>query len=204
MFYTVYKITNTVNGKTYIGKHQTQDLNDGYMGSGKLLKKAIRKYGLDKFTKEILHVFQTEEEMNLKEKELVVVSEETYNLCDGGRGGFGYINKNGLNPTDHLNNGSIKHIERCRKAAFTTWERNPGLRKILADAVVRNRCDWTGKKHTKETKAKMRLSHKGKQCGSKNSQFGKMWITNGIENNKIRKEDVIPQGWYKGRIQNFI
>lgn len=93
MFYTIYKITNTINGKYYIGKHQTKDLDDGYMGSGKILRYAIRKHGIENFKKEILHVFDTEQEMNDKEKELVVISEETYNLCDGGHGGFGYINK---------------------------------------------------------------------------------------------------------------
>ena len=88
MHYTIYKITNKINGKTYIGKHQTTDLNDGYMGSGKLLKKVIEKYGLENFTKEILFDFNNEAEMNSKEAELVVVSEETYNLCPGGHGRF--------------------------------------------------------------------------------------------------------------------
>ena len=97
MFFTVYKITNKFNGKYYIGKHQTNDLNDDYMGSGKLLHRAFNKYGMECFTKEILHIFQTEEEMNQKEKELVVISEDTYNLHEGGNGGFGYINKNKMN-----------------------------------------------------------------------------------------------------------
>ena len=89
MFYTIYKITNNLNGKFYVGKHQTKDLNDGYMGSGKLLKRAITKYGIGNFQKEILHVFHTEQEMNDKEKELVSLNEMSYNLCPGGKGGFG-------------------------------------------------------------------------------------------------------------------
>ena len=56
MHYIIYQITNTVNGKIYIGKHQTTDVNDSYMGSGKLLKAAINKYGLAAFKKEILHI----------------------------------------------------------------------------------------------------------------------------------------------------
>ena len=92
MFYTIYKTTNKINNKYYIGKHQTKNLEDGYLGSGKLLKDPIKKYGKENFIKEILFVFFSEEEMNAKEKELVVVSEETYNLCPGGHGGFGYIN----------------------------------------------------------------------------------------------------------------
>ena len=96
MYFTVYKTTNTVNGRFYIGKHKTKNLNDGYMGSGKLLKQAIDKYGKDNFIKEILFVFDNEDDMNKKEKELVILSEESYNLCEGGNGGFDYTNRSDI------------------------------------------------------------------------------------------------------------
>jgi len=58
---------------------------------------------------------------------------------------------------------------------------------------------FKGKKHTEETKAKMSVNSKGKTSGKKNSQFGTCWITNGVDNKKIKKTDDIPQGWYAGR-----
>ncbi|MEX0595071.1 MAG: GIY-YIG nuclease family protein [Candidatus Paceibacterota bacterium] len=88
MFYTIYKTTNLINNKFYIGKYQTQNINDGYLGSGKLLKRAIKKYGLDNFKKEIILECSNEQEMNLAEKILVVIDEMSYNLTDGGRGGM--------------------------------------------------------------------------------------------------------------------
>ena len=96
MYFTVYKTTNNINGKYYIGKHKTTLLEDNYLGSGKLLKQAIEKYGVESFSKEILFVFDNEKDMNDKERELVVISEETYNLCEGGNGGFDYINRSGI------------------------------------------------------------------------------------------------------------
>ena len=96
MFYTVYKITNKLNGKFYIGKHQTLNVNDGYMGSGKLIKYAISKYGVENFDKEILAVCNNEIDMNNMEKKLVVLSENSYNLCEGGNGGFSYINNSNI------------------------------------------------------------------------------------------------------------
>lgn len=100
MYYTVYKVTNQLNGKCYIGKHQTLDLDDRYMGSGKLIKRAIAKYGIENFSKEILHVFDSEAEMNAKEAEIVTEEfcRSSYNICPGGRGGFNYINTQILTP----------------------------------------------------------------------------------------------------------
>lgn len=91
MKYTIYKTTNLINGMFYIGKHQTENENDGYYGSGAYLERAIKKYGKENFKKEVLFVFDTEEEMNKKERELIqeelVDDSRCYNLMFGGEGG---------------------------------------------------------------------------------------------------------------------
>lgn len=45
MFHFVYCVENLVNGKVYVGKHSTSNMNDGYVGSSVLLHRAIKKYG---------------------------------------------------------------------------------------------------------------------------------------------------------------
>ena len=97
MHYLIYKITNKINGRYYIGCHITSNINDKYMGSGKLISQAIAKYGLDNFTKEILEECKSETEMFQREAELITVKcKKTYNLLPGGKGGWSYINKSGL------------------------------------------------------------------------------------------------------------
>lgn len=61
--------------------------------------------------------------------------------------------------------------------------------------------DRTGFKHSEESKNKMRISIGDKQKGEKNSQYGTIWITNGIEQKKIKKYNKIPEGWYKGMLK---
>ena len=51
----IYLTTNTINGMKYIGKHYGE-LDDSYLGSGKLIKQAILKYGKDHFIKSILYI----------------------------------------------------------------------------------------------------------------------------------------------------
>ena len=86
--YLIYKIVNKLNNMIYIGCHVTENINDRYMGSGTLIKKAIKKYGLENFDKKILYVFDNEIEMLEKEKELVnrefISSENNYNVIVGG------------------------------------------------------------------------------------------------------------------------
>lgn len=91
MRYTIYQTTNKINGKIYIGKHQTENPNDAYLGSGIALRNAIKKYGIENFEKVILFDFDTEQEMNDKERELIteefVKRKDTYNKGVGGEGG---------------------------------------------------------------------------------------------------------------------
>lgn len=89
--FVIYKTTNIVNGKFYIGKHVMRDLNDDYLGSGLNLQKAIKKYGRKNFSRSILFVFDNETDMNDKEVKLItedlVKSRDCYNIAMGGRGG---------------------------------------------------------------------------------------------------------------------
>lgn len=213
MFYTIYKITNTINDKIYIGKHQTENLNDTYMGSGVHLRRAIRKYGINNFKKEVLFQFDDESEMNKKEAELVTeefcLREDTYNLCPGGHGGFGYINRSpdirkraGTNAIAKqreflMEKYGVDHLSKTESGRNAISIRN---RVLHLESVLRPPT-FTGKCHSDETKIKMSNSAKHRKS---NSQTGTMWITNGQENKKIKKDiDIIPEGWYKGRSMNY-
>lgn len=208
MYYIIYKTINNINGKIYIGKHKTKNLNDRYLGSGKLLQLAIKKYGIENFTREIIHVFDTEQEMNLKEREIVTeefcLRDDTYNMCVGGLGGFSYVNRSGLNYTNEKN----KKISPLGKPEFVKKYKNDIIKgstlankkrlELVKQGLI-NLKTFLGKTHTDETKQKMSMAKKGKATGNENSQYGSMWITNGTANQKIKKDSSIPEGWYKGR-----
>lgn len=165
------------------------------MGSGKLLQAAFRKHGIEHFTKEILHVFENEAEMNAKEAELVIVGPDSYNLCPGGQGGWGYVNEN--RPEGYYS-----------RLASSTMRKHPEIikqRQLAATAASlkkREENPWstsgfTGYSHTDKTKQKMKISRKDFQLGDKNSQFGTFWITNGVDSKKTK--GYIPEGWNRGR-----
>jgi group I intron endonuclease len=201
MYYTIYKITNKIDGKFYIGSHKTKNLDDNYMGSGKYLKHAQEKYGLEYFEKEILYVFETSEEMYAKEAEIVnedfLAYTNTYNLKIGGFGGWDYLNETGLN-------NSTKTKEQLQKGGLALAGRKPSdntieaLKKRHTEGKVKYNT-FTGKTHTTETKQKISEKNSKHQKGLGNSQYGTMWITNGVKNKKIKKYDSIPDGWSKGR-----
>lgn len=214
MYYTVYKTTNKINGKIYIGAHKTNDLDDGYLGSGKHLGYAIEKYGIENFEKEILAVFNKASEMFEMESELVnedfINSDDTYNLKIGGHGGFDFINENdknlyGKNGTKGCGLENLTKGRETRRRLLNediVWTENfknnvsLGMKKYYVNG---GKNGFKGRRHSEETKQKISKLSSERESGSGNSQFGTMWITNGTENKKIKKECAVPEGWQKGR-----
>ena len=90
MLHYTYRIDNLINGKYYIGKHSSERLDDGYMGSGPLIRAAIAKYGITNFKKTILKTFPTSEEAFEHEAQIVTMVEVNdpmcYNIQLGGKG----------------------------------------------------------------------------------------------------------------------
>jgi len=214
MYYTVYKITNLVNEKIYIGVHKTIDINDDYMGSGKALKLAQKKYGIENFQKEIIEVFNNSEDMFNMESELVneefVQDKKNYNLRLGGKGGWEHINDWS---NIHLFNKSDR--DRAKKALEWLFKNDKkwlvNKNKEYTNSIMKyyengGKNGFSGKKHSEETLEKLK-GHK-RQTGEKNSQFGKVWIYSLEEkvSKKIEKDELPvyeEQGWLKGRKMKF-
>lgn len=199
MFYYLYEIKNLLNDKIYIGVHQTTDMADGYMGSGRVIQTAIKKYGIENFSKTILEMFSDAESMYAKEKEIVTDDflnrENVYNLRRGGTGGFDFINR--IKTTDdriRLGYLGQEAIRKNKTNRFSEDYVSPFAdKKLLSELQARANSSLAMEKK-KETWNKT-----GRAKGNKNSQFGTMWITNGAENKKISKNYDIPVGWNKGR-----
>ena len=90
----IYKTINIINGKIYVGKQVKKNICNYYLGSGKLLGLAIKKYGRENFKKEIIERCSSNEQLNEREKfwitELNTFSPNGYNITHGGTGGKTY------------------------------------------------------------------------------------------------------------------
>ncbi len=155
MEYIIYKTTNLINGKFYIGRHKTKNLEDGYLGSGRHFLNAVSKHGKENFVREILLHCENEAQMHLAEKIFVVLDSMSYNIARGGKeGGFDYVNS------------LPQSKEWRRKAAIKTNTSERG-KKGYAAVIAKygkleseNHANFLGKTHSEETKAKIRASHK--------------------------------------------
>ncbi len=199
MFYTVYKTTNLINGKIYIGAHKTENVNDDYLGSGKIILKAIEKYGKENFKKEIFAVFDNPEDMFESESILVnedfIKRKDTYNLKIGGKGGWDLATAGHMYK---LQNDKEYYLNFCKRQ-----------RKEALEYLKYNDPWWKGKRHSEESKAKIGKANSIHQKGKGNSMYGRCWIHNlELKENKVIKkseiESWINQGWIKGRKQNML
>jgi group I intron endonuclease len=200
-YHFIYKTTNQLNGKFYVGMHSTDNLNDGYIGSGYKLRRSINKYGKENFKIEVLEFLPDRSSLKAREKELVnealLKDPMCMNLVYGGNGGF--ISVDGYKKGAKRMNEIVWSNPEYRKRK-SEWKSEQN--KILWETGKLKYVDnWTGRKHKEETKLKIGKINSIKQKGENNSQFGTCWITNGIENKKIKKTDFhLYKEWKLGRV----
>lgn len=220
MFHFVYKITRSKSEKFYIGVHSTEDLNDGYFGSGFLIKKSVKKYGRDEHQFTILQFFETRKMALIAEK--ILVNLETLkdpnclNLREGGTG--------------ILTEPSKEKISNSLKCYFSDDENRKAISRAITEKYatdpnfVINVRNANSNKNTNAKRAKsVKLSWQGdnscrienitKGCNSEkektlrsefartnNPMKGKRWINNGEHSKTINDADLLPSGWNYGRL----
>lgn len=212
-YHFIYKTTCKITGKFYVGMHSTDNLEDGYLGSGKILGYSRHKYGDENHKIERLEFVSSRDELRQREKE--IVNEElinnplNINLKYGGDGGWDHLNsKEGISKRRHSFKiwsaaGQAKQTELMKDPEYRS-KRMPSILKACAAGNKASREKYPegtffGRKHSEETRLKMR---KSKNVGQSNSQFGTCWVTDGIKPVKIKKEfldEYLGKGYLRGR-----
>ncbi len=171
----VYLTKNLINGKCYVGQHVSMNEMDSYMGSGVILKKAFRKYGKDNFVNGIIEYCETEDELNEREEYWILNFNSKipngYNISESGY-------RNGTRGVEPWNKGktgiySEETIEKMtreirkinikgRKGHSCSEEQK---RKIGEANKINSAGEKNGmynRKHSEESKQKMRKNMKGR------------------------------------------
>jgi group I intron endonuclease len=184
----IYKTTNLINGKIYVGKKES-DFDPSYLGSGLLINKAILKYGIENFIVEQIDDSESVEDLNKKEKFWIseLCAQDIaigYNICEGGEGGDTFSNnpnKEEIRKKHSLANKGRIHTEEARKNmsnARLGWVPTDETRKRMSASQKGNsnkknktvssegRANIAkgkiGQKCTEETRLKMSAAHKGR------------------------------------------
>jgi group I intron endonuclease len=156
-YHYIYKTTNKITEDFYIGRHSTNNLLDGYLGSGKRLKNSIKKYSKNNFIKEILYFCKSLKDLVLLEKQIVnenlIKNIKCLNITVGG---INAILMGESNPNFGKKLSKERRLKLSQRAKTLIGDKNP----------------FFGKTHTKETKEKIAEIHRG-AFGSKNSFYGK-------------------------------
>jgi hypothetical protein len=203
----LYKTTCKVTGRYYVGVHSTQNLEDSYLGSGKFLGNSIAKYGKENHEREILQFFDTREDLMKREKDYVnkemLKDKLCMNLKQGGEGGINLKDKETHKRIIEASRESFRKNCKAGKHKEMFAKHN---REMHAAGKIKPP-DWTGKKHSEETKQKIGEAQK-KLRREDNSQFGKKWMFHPIrkESRTFKQNEIellIKEGWILGRKLNW-
>ena len=205
MYGYIYLIVNNVNGKTYVGKKCLRNKSwneDCYMGSGKHLKYAQKKYGIENFEKFLICYTTSKDDANKKEKFWIAEyrsrGKAEYNIANGGDGG-------------DIRKGYKSSLE-TRKKLLEAWQKRKEEGWTFSEETLQRMSDAKKGKHaSEETRKKMSEARKG----PKNCNYGKSfseetkrkmsearknknlhWYTNGVDNVCTSE---CPEGFIPGR-----
>ena len=217
MYGYIYETTNLINGKKYIGQHKSKNFDEKYIGSGKYLWNAIRKYGIENFECKIIEECDSREQLNEREIYWIsfynaVKSKNYYNITKGGK----YYNPyEGLNKEDYerackklsesskgkvnINNGKIER--RINPSELQEYLNNGFiLGQLDSHKMLGERNGMYNKTHSDEVKEKLVNCNLGKN----NPSYGKHWYTNGINEIYVREDEYelyYKDTYKKGRIK---
>lgn len=211
--FCIYRVTNNINGKTYIGQHKYEDDANPmgyYKGSGKTLLKAYKKYGQENFTIEVLYkriqYKETADSMEIWmiEKERKSNVNGCYNICKGGSGICGLApwnkGKTGVYSDEVIERNRQTHLgkhhsEESRKKisegtkGHIVWNKGKKCGPRSEETRLKISAAHQGMKASEETRKKLSKAHKGKKLGH--------WYNNGEIN--IRTFEC-PEGFIPGRL----
>lgn len=177
MYGIVYMTICLINGRKYIGQHKCKNVNDRYLGSGTILKMAIKKFGAENFVRQTLCVCESEEELNQKEIEYIAKYNATesldfYNICEGGKANrmTGEMNPMyGMRGELAPGYGrKISDEERQRRSESMRGEKNPLYGHVYTEEERKKfgrkgEAHWNYGRHwSEEVKKKMSNAKKGK------------------------------------------
>ena len=164
-YHFLYRTTNLINGRFYIGMHSTDDLDDGYLGAGNALLKAVAKYGRENFKREILAFYPSREELAEAESNyvnpdwLLKNAKVTYNIYKGGYGG---IERIPVSVRKRISKKLMGHSvsERTRRLISKKNKGRPRTAREMG--VIKQNADRArGVPRTLEVRAKISKAHKG-------------------------------------------
>ncbi len=171
--YIVYLIENLLNAKIYVGFHSTDEIEDGYMGSGKLIRRAIEKYGVENFKRTVLFDFDNRHDAETMERRIVdedfVEDPMTYNMTVGGNVCILFGERNGFYGRKHSDETKMNfslnnpmHSPEIKMKVIEGIKRFYQTHGVSAETREKLRIAGTGRVQSEETKEKLRLALTGR------------------------------------------
>lgn len=184
-YHFIYKTTNLLSGRYYIGMHSSDSLTDGYLGSGKRLRYSINKYGKEHHVREILEFCKTREELKSREEEVVNLNEiakiDCMNMVVGGQGmvsGFRHTIETREKMSIAKQNMTDETKEKIRKGLIGNTNGLGNIGKIVSDTAKKkmsiskkaNKNPFFGKTHTSDNRKKISEYQSNKSVSAETRQ----------------------------------